>query len=201
MSGARALEAAVQIVITAVVLPIAAFGQAMAPEPIKTTVCEVVRTPALFNGKIITLRSPIQIAFEDFGLSVSECAEKKIDYVWLEYGKGPKRQPTIWCCGDMVPRDSLVLKQDREFRRFHHYITATKKAKGCYDCYLYHVTATLTGRFDAVERELGALCGFGHLGTACGHLVISAVSDVVAEATDPGTPKNECWRVRDPRYD
>ena len=172
-------------------LPIVAFGQMKSDEPVKTTVCEIVRSPALFNGKIITLRGPIQIAFENFGLSVSECTEKKMDYVWLEYGRGPKRQPTIWCCGDMVPRDSSVLLQDTEFRRFHHYITAEKKAKGCHNCYLYQVTATLTGRFDAVEPEPGVLCGFGHLGMACGRLVILAISDVVAHPVDPAVYETE----------
>ena len=102
-----------------------------------TTVCEIVKSPASFNGKIVTLRSPIQIAFENFGLSTSECAGKKLDYVWLEYGRGPKRQPTTWCCGDMVPRDPLVLLQNQDFHRFHVLITARKKAKGCHDCYLY----------------------------------------------------------------
>jgi hypothetical protein len=167
------------------VLPILALGQTKPDRPIPTTVCELVKSPASFNGKIITLREPIQIAFENFGLAASDCIEKKIDYLWLEYGRGPKRQPTTWCCGDMVPRDRLALMQNAEFHRFHHYITTVKKAKACYDCYLYRVTATLTGKFDAVEPRAGTLCGFGHLGAACGRLVIAAVSDVVADPVDP----------------
>jgi hypothetical protein len=169
------------------VLPMLALAQTKSDQPIQTTVCELVKSPASFNGKIITLRGPVQIAFEDFGLSASDCTEKKIDYLWLEYGRGPKRQPTTWCCGDMVPRDRLALVQNAEFYRFHHYLTSQKKAKACYDCYLYRVTATLTGRFDAVEPQPRALCGFGHLGTACGRLVIGTVSDVVADPVDPST--------------
>lgn len=152
------------------VLPIVAMGQT------KRTVCEVLGSPALFTGKIVTLRGSIQIGFENFGLSASDCPEKKIDSLWLEYGRGPKRQPTTWCCGDMIPRDRLVLVQNSEFRRFHHYITAAKKGS-----YLYRVTATLTGRVDA-----GGSCGFGHLGAACARLVIGAVSEVVAERADGG---------------
>ena len=187
------MDTAIQTVIAAVVLlPIVAFGQMKSDEPIKTTVCEIVKSPALFNGKIVTVRAPIEIAFERFGLSASHCAEQKIDDVALEYGSGPRKQPTIWCCGDMVPRDPLVLVQNKDFRRFHHYLTAEKKAKRCYDCYLYHVTATLTGRFDAVEPQPGALCGFGHMGAACGRLVIRSVADVVADPVDPtAREKNE----------
>jgi hypothetical protein len=180
------MGATLQIVIAAVtVLPIVVLGQTKSDQPIETTVCDVVRSPASFNGKIITLRGTIQIAFETFGLSASDCTNKKIDYLWLEYGRGPKRQPTTWCCGDMVPRDTLVLVQNTDFHRFHRYITAMKKAEGCYDCYLYHVTATLTGRFDAVEPQPRASCGFGHFGMACGRLVIGAVSDVLANPVDP----------------
>ena len=179
------VEILVGTMIAASVLPGVIYGQTKAEEPINTTVCDLVKNPKRYNGKIIIVRAPIQIAFENFGLSVSECAEKEIDYVWLEYGRGPKRQPTIWCCGDMVPRDPLVLVQNKEFHRFHHFITAEKSAKGCYDCYLYHVTATLTGRFDALEPKPFTLCGFGHLGDACGRLVIREVSDVVANPIDP----------------
>lgn len=178
----------IQAAITFVAMrPVLASGQTKSAQSIPTTVCEVVKSPASFSGRIITLRAPIQIAFENFRISSDDCTEKNIDYLWLEYGSGPKSQPTSWCCGDMVPRDSLALVQNPEFQRFHHYLTAVRKAKACYDCYLYHVTATLTGRFDAVEPQPRALCGFGHLGAACGRLVIQTVSDVVADPVDPST--------------
>jgi hypothetical protein len=173
-------------------LPLVAFGEV--DSAIGTTVCEIARAPMAFHGKVVSVRAPIQIGFENFGLSVSECADKKLDFIWLEYGTGPKRQPTTWCCGDMVPRDSLVLVQDAQFRRFHRLLTAERKSKGCYGCYLRQVTATITGRFDAVETrpcpgDGKSLCcgpsGFGHLGMACGRIVIRSVSDVVASRAGP----------------
>jgi hypothetical protein len=121
----------------------------------------------------------VQIAFEDFELSAETCEGGKIDGIWLEYGRGPKKQPTIWCCGDLTPRDPLVLVQDNEFRRFHRLLTAKKRAG--------RITATLAGRFDSVETEpcpgdsKARCCGFGnfgHFGMACGRLVIQRVSDV-----------------------
>jgi hypothetical protein len=123
----------------AVVLPLApavAAGQTTQNEPIKTTICELVETPEGYSQKIIEVRGHIEIGFENFMLPASECAGRKVDAVWLEYGKRPKRQPTTWCCGDMVPRDPLVLVQDDEFRRLHQYLTAKKRVTGCYDCYL-----------------------------------------------------------------
>jgi hypothetical protein len=177
------------------VAPGVVFGQATSNEPIKTTLRDLVTSPETFNGKIVAVRGPIQIAFEHFAFSVSECAARKVDDVWLEYGKGPKRQPTIWCCGDMVPRDPLVLLQNREFRRFHRYLTTEKREKGCYNCYLYDVNATLTGRFEAVDTQpcpgdvkshcCGLGSGFGHFGAYCARLVIHTVTGVVAKRVDP----------------
>jgi len=105
-----------QLVIAALsLLPVVAFGGTDADSPIKTNICELVKSPTTFNGRLVSVRAPVQIAFENFGLSVAECADKKLDYVWLEYGNGPKKQPTTWCCGDMVPRDALTLTQDAAF--------------------------------------------------------------------------------------
>jgi hypothetical protein len=95
----------------------------------------------------------------------------------------------------MVPRDPLTLTQGSEFHRFHRLLTAEKRATGCHDCYLYHVTATIAGRFDAVATQAcpgdamstccGASGGFDHFGMACGRIVIRAVSEVVATPIDP----------------
>src|ERR1051325_5542559 len=183
----------IQLVIAAVfILPVAAFGGTDVDSPVKTNICELVRSPTAFNGRLVTIRAPVQIAFENFGLSAAGCADKNLDYVWLEYGSGPKRQPTTWCCGNMVPKDALTLTQDAEFRRFHRFLTAAKKAKGCYNSYLYHVTATINGRFDAVKTQpcpgdaKSRCCsgGFGHFGMACGRIVIRDVSGVVATPVD-----------------
>jgi hypothetical protein len=161
----------------------------LCPGQTATTVCEIVQAPETFSGKIVTLNGRVLIAFEDFELSVAGCDGKKIDGVWLEYGRGPKKQPTIWCCGDLVPRGPLALVENDSFRRFNHYLTAQRRAKGCYEgqYYAYNVTATLTGRFDSAATQAcpsgkGVCCtgGFGHFGSFCGRLVIESVADVVA---------------------
>lgn len=159
-----------------------ALGQA-----VKTTVCEVATNPEQFNDKLVSLRDRVRIAFEDFELSAAGCNGRRIDAVWLEYGKGPQRQPTTWCCGDMVPRDPLAVVQNSEFRKFHRYLTAETKRNG----YSYQVTATLTGRFDAVptetcpheDRRCCPAGGYGHFGVFCARFVIRSVSDVLAEPT------------------
>jgi hypothetical protein len=171
---------------------LAAFGQATTTRPAAATVCEVAGHPDQFAGKIMSIRGLVLLAFEDFSFSAKECQGRKIDDIWLEYGRGPKNQPTTWCCGDLTPRDSLQLIQDKNFRDFHRKLTAHggKGPYGAREKYLYDVTATLTGRFEIVPAEVrtadnnAQYClgyGFGHFGLACARLVIQSVSNVVAQ--------------------
>jgi hypothetical protein len=155
-------------------------------QPVKTTLCELVKEPERFNGKVVSLRGRVLIGFENFRLDTGHCDGNKLGDVWLEYGRGPKWQPTTWCCGNMVPRDPLPVVQNQDFKMFHEHLTAQSRRH-----YLYEITATLTGRFDAVDT---VICpdgthrcpkqnGFGHLGMSPFRLVIESISDVVAKPT------------------
>ncbi len=137
---------------------------------------------------MISIRGPIRIGLDEFELSAQDCPNRKTDSIWLEYGRGPKKQPTVWCCGDMVPRDPLALLQNQEFWRFHHSLTSKKKTKECSDnyCFTNDVTATLTGRFESVLTVVcpdgKILCpageGFGHQGSFSTRVVIHQVADI-----------------------
>jgi hypothetical protein len=118
---------------------------AAAQSPITTTFCDLTRDPQPFIGKIIRMRAPVSIAFEHFALSASACDSKRVDDIWLEYGRGPKQQPTTWCCGEIANQDPLEVLQNADFRKFHRYLIAQRRSKGCHEgeCYLYNVTATL----------------------------------------------------------
>jgi hypothetical protein len=165
-------------------------------DPVRTTLCELVKSPEHFNRRILVLRGRIQIASEDFELDLSNCTGGTLQGIWLEYGRGPKHQPTIWCCGNIDPNDPLRLNMNRDFRAFHRYLTAQKRGKGCYEgeCLLFDVTATLTGRFDLTpsvtcpdgKSRCAREGGFGHFGLFIARLVIQSVSDVVAKpSTSP----------------
>jgi hypothetical protein len=191
MTGLRAVIA----IVAAVPFGIAYADAYAADGPVPATLCELVKQPERFDGKIVGVRGLVKFGFEVFALSADDCDGRKLDGVWLEYGKGPKKQPTIWCCGDLTPRDEPALWKNADFRAFHRYLVAQKRTKGCYEgeCLLYSVTATLTGRFEAVKTEPcpgdreSHCCpggGFGHLGFFCGRLVIQSVSDVVAKPVD-----------------
>lgn len=142
---------------------------------VDASVCELARRPAAFNGTMIRVRARIEIGVEDFKLS-DACTGRAIDAIWLEYGRGPKKQPAIWCCGDLTPRDSLNVVGDAEFRKFDELLTKSMP-----------VVATLVGRFDSTQPVAGAngqepYCSgaFGHLGVFCARIVIQSVSNVEA---------------------
>lgn len=146
-------------------------------------VCEVLQNPQSFNGKMISIRTRIQVAFEDFEVDIPSCPKKVADAICLEYGKGPKTQPTTWCCGDLTPGDQLGLLQDAAFRKFDSYLRAVRKGKP-----LYAVSATLSGRFDTVPtttcpdgvHQCPRDGGFGHFGLCASRLIIHSVSQVSA---------------------
>lgn len=112
-------------------IPGAAFGQTNSDGPMKATVCELAKEPSRYKGKIVTVRGRVLIGFEDFELSTDSCDGGNIGRLWLEYGKGPKRQPTTWCCGDMTPREPLRLVENSDFRKFHRLLTAQRRGAGC----------------------------------------------------------------------
>jgi hypothetical protein len=173
-----------------VAMAVPALGQATADRPEEVNVCDVARNATKHDGKMIRVRSRVSIAFEDFKLSTDQCDEPKIRGIWLEYGRGPKKQPTTWCCGDITPQDRLVLVQDADFLRFDRYLTEQRRDPGCYEgqCYVYDVTATIIGRLDTAKAEAcpsgkGLCCtgGFGHFGFSCARLVIHQVSGISVE--------------------
>jgi hypothetical protein len=137
----------------------------------------------------MSIRGLVLLAFEEFRFSADECQGHAIDDIWLVYGRGPKNQPTIWCCGNLTPRHSLRVIQDKDFRDFHRKLTEHRggESYAVREEYLYDVTATLTGIFEVLPAEARAVnnnCfggGFGHLGFSCARLVIQSVSDVVAK--------------------
>jgi hypothetical protein len=149
-------------------------------------VCEVLQhpQPQSFNGKMISIRARIRIGFEEFEVDTPRSCPKRVtDEIWLEYGKGPKTQPTTWCCGDLTPSDQLDLIQDAAFRRFDSYLRAVRKGKS-----LYAVSATLSGRFETVPtttcpdgiHQCPRDGGFGHLGVFASRMIIHSVSQVSA---------------------
>jgi hypothetical protein len=163
---------------SAVLLALSIAAPALAQSPAQpVTPCDLARDPQSFNGKIVRFTATILIGFEQFEVLTANCGGRKADSIWLEYGRGPKHQPTIWCCGNIDPSDELTLVQDAEFRKFHRLLTARREAQ---------VNATLVGRFDSAPSSICPdgvhnCCtqALGHFKLSCARLVIQSVAGAV----------------------
>jgi hypothetical protein len=142
-------------------------------EPIATSVCEVLRTPSAFNGKIVRLSGTVTVAFEYLALSQDTCRA-----IWLDL-------PDV---NSVQPKPSFHLLRDENFARFEK-LLATKKT----------ADVVLLGRLDGVDeiqkgttvQRQGKLDdgsgsavvsftsnGFGHLGQYKTRLVLERVLSV-----------------------
>jgi len=166
--------------------------------PIQTSLCEIVRNPECFNGKMVQFRAQVSIGFES-SLLRNKMNDPRFDdcVIWLD------TRDSIFCCeyaeissiSDLTDPDRraqlqwkplpilmpVILKEDEEFRRLQKYLGKKyKQKKGviCHGCNQYEVTATVTGRFDYGENKMMAVrdnagaanIGLWPHGRAFGHL-------------------------------
>lgn len=151
---------------------------------IQTSVCDVGRSPASFNGKIVRLRAKVISGFEVFALQ--NPGDQKCT-IWLTYpGSGPVASLSIRSKEPDTHRPPIKLKNDRQLKKFRRLIDAQvyPRTRGsiCDGCTRYEVTATLTGRIDYAGKNHG----FGHMNAYEVQFVLQGASHISAvEAYDP----------------
>jgi hypothetical protein len=189
-------------------------------DPISTSLCEIAKGPAGFDGKFVRVRGTILSGFEVFTLTDKSCGS---DFrIWLddtdsrpsaavEYALinsiADAKEPDELTWVGLANRQPIKLTKDAELKKLEGYLTKQFKPEPgsrCVSCPLYSVTVTITGRFDHSDRRLkafrdkdGKVIGFGafaygHLGAWQSRLVIESVSDIAATKIDPAIykPKN-----------
>ena len=176
-----------------------ASSQTLSEEaPVRVDPCELQKDPLTYNHKLVSVRSRVTLAFEDFSISPTCSYPGRRGGVWLELG-GDAGPQTMYCCGDHSwPKNedikivgfAIPLKRDVNLEQFLRLLSAKRNRAPdggpCYDCNYFRVWATLTGRFFAggwdIAKEGQAFpqAGYGHLG-CCSLLVIQEVTDVAGE--------------------
>ncbi len=119
------------VVVAALVLLVsAASGSGQKPEePVKTTLCEILRQPASFNGKLVQFRARVESGVLDLpGSAVDDTCSMELPF--------------------MSPDDQHLagLLKDREFRKLTNYLKKTPL-----------VQATITGWFGVDKKSLPGL--------------------------------------------
>jgi hypothetical protein len=152
--------------------------------PEEVSACELAKHPKSFDGKIIRVRSTLNVAFEDFTLGYKDCPTNQ--GIWLAFGGDVPgivtsmvndnfRKPGV---DIRVNGVSYSINKDEQFRRLYALIAARHG-----DEPEYRVTATLIGTFLSGEearlaRGEGSYSGgYGHMG-CCSLLIITQVADV-----------------------
>jgi hypothetical protein len=193
-----------------------AFGcglhaQAAAPPtgPIDVAVCDVVKNPASFDGKMVRIKGTVVAGFDEFVIkdATDPNCTFQVNGIWLSYPQGSKAksgpvaivtaQPAHNFAGTLKTptRTPVTLDKSKEFKQFDSLLAQShqKGADMCLGCARYEVTATLVGRLDgvadtAVKRDASGkivgLGGFGNMNAYPARLVLESVSDVTPKEID-----------------
>lgn len=208
----RVVRVVVAALIAAVLLG-DAIGQSTPTKPIKTTLCELVKTPEQFNGKLVQFRAEYvsdlqRTSFEDekcgavVAVGVSHIFDElKPGVGQYAYTEIADEQSDEFKHLDRLPWKTIeqpitvhLLKNENylEFRKFVDAKYRWKDGGFCRNCPLYRTTVTATGRFDdfrkewvAVRTDASAHPYIWGPGGPLMRFVLQSVSDVAATRIDP----------------
>jgi hypothetical protein len=186
-------------------------AQAAAPAtaPVDVKVCDVVKNPASFDGKMVRIKGTVVAGFDEFVIkdATDPNCGFQVNGIWLSYPQGSKAksgpvaivtaQPAHNFAGawKAPTRTPVTLDKSKDFKQFDSLLSQPHQ-KGldmCLGCARYEVTATLVGRLDgvadgAVKRDAaGKIVGFGGFGNMNAYparLVLASVSDVAPKEID-----------------
>jgi hypothetical protein len=179
------------------------------PQVVDTTVCDVVKNPAPFNGKMVRIKGTVVAGLDQF--VIKDAADPNCGYpvnaIWVEYPQGTKGKAGPAAILQLQPaknfggqytaptRATVTLDKSKDFKQFDSLLSQThqKGADMCLGCTRYEVTATLIGRLDtvadaAVKRDASGkivgLGGFGNMNAYPARLVLQSVSDLTPKEID-----------------
>lgn len=181
-----------------------------AQEPKETDICQILSKPYPYNNTIVKIRAYMETSWEFSMLMDERCGA-----LWLGFADGSAPPELVAIVngngtaggkdadGRQIPPISIRLLRDSNWEQLAHYMNQNAKAQECgkepapdldhlSDCTTYRITATFTGRIDAVsksvyesrrKRKTGDKIdwkGFGHMGMFDAQIVVKTVEDVVA---------------------
>jgi hypothetical protein len=180
------------------------FSCCLHAQVVDTTVCDILKNPTSFNGKMVRIKGTVEAGFDQFVVKGANCGQK-VDDIWLSYPEGSKAkagpaamvelQPASNYSGTIaVPqRPSVTLQKDKAFKQFDSLLLAPAKINGmCLGCRRNEVSATLVGRLDGTQAgiqrdpsgKIVSFTGFGNMSLYSARLVLQSVTDVTSKELD-----------------
>jgi hypothetical protein len=164
--------------------------------PVKTSICEIVRKPDSYDGKLVEVTATESGTWEGSWLLDTHCDEA----FWFTTPEIAAEIASI--TGDTTtPKAHFRVVEDDEYKGFAQYANATvENLQREYD-----VTGTFVGlvqrRKDFKRSPNGYANGFGYLGSSEFQFVLRSVSNIKAQKTNalttiPSTVNEEIPEVR-----
>src|ERR1035438_6322741 len=160
---------------------VCAFSCCLRAQVVETTVCDILKNPASFNGKIVKIKGTVTAGFDQFVVRGPGC-DVHVNDIWLSYPEGSKAkagpaamvemQAAQNFTGTLAPeqRTPVVLEKSKDFKQFDSQLAAPAKVDAmCLGCPRYEVSATLVGRLDGTQAKVqrdkdGKVVGFSGFG-------------------------------------
>jgi hypothetical protein len=201
------------LLVSALALPTV---QSRAQAAVEVTPCDVLSRPMEFNGKTVRVSGTVQTGLDDFVMRAPGCSGTSLSSpqaIWIDYPRGthgkagPAMRIALAVSGAaaMPIPAAAVLDRGRDFERFDAALSVPLPSRGlCLGCAKSAVTATLTGRIDAVPvarivrtgARYSSAAGFGTLNRYRARLVLESVSNVVEKDNDYQAASAELGMVR-----
>jgi hypothetical protein len=184
---------------------LSAFSCCLHAQAVDTTVCEILKNPVSFNGKIVKITGTVAAGFDQFVIKGADCGQK-VDAIWLSYPEGTKAKAGPAAILELQPaknftgavaaaeqRAAVTLEKSKDFKQFDTALSTPFKGDGiCLGCGRYTVTATLIGRLDGVKAgiqrdkagKITAISGFGNMNAYSARLVLQSISGVTQQEID-----------------
>jgi hypothetical protein len=157
---------------------------------------------------MVRVTGTVIAGFDEFAVKDAAC-KQAVNSIWIAYPEGTRAKAgpvatlTLQLAknspGEVpaVKRVPVSLETNKDFKQFDSLLSAQPKTSGrCLGCVRSTVTATLTGRIDAVDapaiekagKMFTAVRGFGNLNRYPARLVLASVSNVTANEIDYSKP-------------
>ncbi len=182
------------------------FTGGLYAQAVGATVCDVLKNPKAFDGKIVSIKGTVVAGFDQFVLTGGDCGQD-VNAIWLSYPEGAKVKSGPLAMLQLEPahnfagpastetRTPVTLEKDKEFKKFDSLLSQyhSKGTGLCPGCPRYHVQATLVGRVDGVanaglsrngDGKIVGLGGFGNMNVYPARLVLQSVADVTPQEMD-----------------
>lgn len=194
-------------ILIAIVCLLIGAGAASA-QIVDARLCDILAHPMDFNGKMVRVTGTVAAGFDEFIIRDTSC-KQSVNALWLDFPAGTKAKAgpaavvTLQLAKNSpgqaspVSATPVTLDMGGDFNKFDSILSAPAKASGqCLGCARSTVTATLTGRIDAVDtvslEKTGSMFtvvkGFGNLARYPARLVIQSVTNVIENDIDYSKP-------------